>query len=301
MAYNVESLPQYIEQHKDELMGKTVLNAKTLKYINIQTGVKGKTALNNAVADIVFQDGSTCGFSDAGSVAISQRYFEPHYIKVNMSLCPKDLKDKFLNTEIVLAAKGQNMPAEEAIVNEIVAAINNKLDSEIWAGEGNEGHVKGFYHTITGDAIAHTAETGTTATNWLKSVYMAIPSDVIESGKEVAIFVSTGVYREYVMENSDAYSNPATYGDGWCFLKGTNVKIVGMQGIDAIKTVYGQDKAYAGAVDNFYFGTDMVGDAETFDFFYDNSDRVFKFICEFCGDTQVRFPDKIVNSTRNNA
>lgn len=298
MAYSVDSLPQYIEQHADELVGKTVLNAKTLKYINIQTGCKGKTALNNAIADIIFQDGSTCGYSDMGNVSISQRYFEPHYIKVNMNLCPKDLKDKYLNTEVVVAAKGQNLPAEEAIVNEIVAAINNKIDTQIWAGENTEGQIKGFYHTIAEDTIAVNVAKGTTATEWMKKIYMAIPADVIDGGKEVAIFVPNSVYREYVMENNDTYHEPASYGEGWVYLKGTNVKIIGLVGLDAIKTQYGQEKAYAGNTDNFYFGTDMVGDAETFELFFDNSDRVFKFVCEFNGDTQVRFPDKIVNSTR---
>ena len=42
----------------------------------------------------------------------------------------------------------------------------------------------------------------------------------------------------------------------------------------------------------------MVNDNEEFVLFWDESDRVYKFIVEFNGATQIRFPDRIVNATK---
>lgn len=299
MGFNVNTLPDYVEQHKSELIAKTLLNAPSIKnWIAVQTDVVGTTALNNVIADVVFQNGDECGFSDNGSVEISQRMLEPRALKVNLSLCPKQLKNKFLNTEIQISAKGQNLPAEEAIVTELVNAIINKVENQIWSGADAADSIKGFYHTITGDAIIVNGAASDTATEFLNKIYMAIPSAVINSGKEVCIFVSTALYRQYTIENSDTFHNPTNYGDGWCYLKGSNVKVVGTAGLDSVKSVYGQEKAYAGLADDFVFGCDLINDNEEFVLFWDESDRVYKFIVEFNGATQIRFPDRIVNATK---
>ena len=50
-------LPDYINEHKDELFVKSTLGAKTLDYVEIMPNVKYKDALNFPDSEVVLQDG----------------------------------------------------------------------------------------------------------------------------------------------------------------------------------------------------------------------------------------------------
>ena len=73
MAVNLSALTAYVDEQKIGLIRKSALGAKTLDYVNIQTGVVGPTAINLLNTDIVFGDGGTCGWNEAGTSTVSQR------------------------------------------------------------------------------------------------------------------------------------------------------------------------------------------------------------------------------------
>ena len=62
----VTSLPTYVDQNRLPLIAKAVLGAKTASLFTLQSGVKSPTALNLISTDVVFGDGSTCGWNEAG-------------------------------------------------------------------------------------------------------------------------------------------------------------------------------------------------------------------------------------------
>ena len=74
-SYVVSSLPEYVEQRREELIAKSVMGAKTLDFINLQTGVKGPTALNLIDFDIQLQD-DACGWNEAGTSTLTQRIID---------------------------------------------------------------------------------------------------------------------------------------------------------------------------------------------------------------------------------
>ena len=90
MAINLTSLPQYVEERRLPLIKEAVLSAKSASLFNLQTDVKWKAAINLVSVAPVLQDGSTCGWSDAGSAELSQRIITAPMIKINQAFCHKD-------------------------------------------------------------------------------------------------------------------------------------------------------------------------------------------------------------------
>ena len=84
MAINVASLPAYVEERRLPIISKIILGAKTAELLTLATDVKGKTALNLLNTEVVFGDGSTCGWNEAGTSTLSQRYIDPAILKVKL-------------------------------------------------------------------------------------------------------------------------------------------------------------------------------------------------------------------------
>ena len=82
MAINVSALPEYVNQHTDELLTKAVLGATTLDYISIMPQVKYKDALTYLSSTVTFQDASTCGWNPAGNDVLSQRTIEVRLLSI---------------------------------------------------------------------------------------------------------------------------------------------------------------------------------------------------------------------------
>ena len=89
----VSGITGYVDDqnNKNQLISKAVLGANSTKYMNLNTGVKGKTNLHIMSTDIQLQDGATCGWNEAGSTEFSSKTIDPKYFKVNMAFCEKNL------------------------------------------------------------------------------------------------------------------------------------------------------------------------------------------------------------------
>ena len=67
----------------------------------------------------------------------------------------------------------------------------------------------------------------------------------------------------------------------------TNVKIKGVSGIT-------QDVILATPEDNLYLGVDGESDSEVVDFYFDKSDRTFKFCIEYAYCTNYAFSEYVI-------
>ena len=138
---DVSKLKSYTEEHRLPLLRNAVIGSKTAKLFNLQTGVKGATALNLLDTTIQFGDGSACGWNEAGKTSLSQRVITPGYPKVNMSLCDKQLLKYWTNYEVRVAAGQKSLPFEEDFMNGIVEGVAATLEKAIWQGEIGRAHV----------------------------------------------------------------------------------------------------------------------------------------------------------------
>ena len=299
MAINTSALTAYTEEHRLPLLRKAVIGGKSAKLFNLQTGVKGATALNLLNTSISFGDGSACGWNEAGTSSLSQRIITPGYPKVNMSLCDKQLLKYWTNYEVRVAAGQKTLPFEEDFMNGIVEGVAATLEKAIWqgntaSGDANLNKFDGIVKIAGAATVASTtAYNAASISTTLNTMYAALPSAVFSKG-EVVAYISESDYRKYIQELIANGNLVITNGVNdvampeSVLIPGTNVRVYGVAGLDGVQ------KAYMSYKDNFVFGTDMEGDEEKLEMWYSQDNREFRVAIEFVAGVQIAFPDMLV-------
>lgn len=290
------SLPDYVDQNRLPLIAEAVLGAKSASLFNLMTDVKHSAALNLLHTDVQFGDGSTCGWDDAGNQEISQRIITVGNIKVNMSYCERELLKTFLSHQVKVAAGSETLPFEEVMMAEVVKKVKSLVEKAIYQGDtasstNNLKYFDGLLKILGAEAavVDVNAATQTTAYDKIKAVAKAIPAKAYENG-DVAILVGDDFFREFTMELVELnlfHYNPGTPA-GEIMLPGTEIRVIGVPGL------VGTKKAIAASLKNLVFGTDMVDDAEKFDFWYSKDNQEFRLSIKFNAGVQIGFPDEIV-------
>ena len=278
----LDQLKVYVDENKLDLIRKSVLGAKTIDYLNIQSGVVGKTKINLLDTTVQFGDGAACGWNEAGTSTITQREINPASIKVNMSFCDKAMQKYFMNHQIAVAAGRSTLPFEEQFIAGVVEGVGKKLEDAIWNGVTiNEVQYDGFVQIVT-----RAATTGSTVYDSVRNLYNGIPS---ASLMDTVIFIGIDGFRslagELTAKNLYHY-DPKVDEAFEMVLPGTTTKVIGVPGLD------GSNKAYAINTKHAFYGTDMQNDNETFDFWYSKDNQEFRLAINFVEGVQVAFPDE---------
>ena len=278
----LDQLKVYVDENKLDLIRKSVLGAKTTDYLNLQTGVIGKTKINLLDTTVQFGDGSACGWNEAGTSTITQREINPASIKVNMSFCDKAMQKYFMNHQIAVAAGRSTLPFEEQFIAGVVEGVGKKLEDAIWNGITiNEVHYDGFVQIVTRQAT-----TGSTVYDSVRNLYNSIPS---ASLMDTVIFIGIDGFRslagELTAKNLYHY-DPKVDEAFEMILPGTTTRVIGVPGLD------GSNKAYAINTKHAFYGTDMQNDNETFNFWYSVDNQMFRLAINFVEGVQVAFPDE---------
>ena len=293
----VTSLPTYVDQNRLPLIAKAVLGAKTASLFTLQSGVKSPTALNLISTDVVFGDGSTCGWNEAGSTTLSQRILTPAALKVNMAFCDKKLLDKWANYQVQVAAGSKTLPFEEDFVTSITASVDEKLEQMIWQGDSTKSGVNEFDGMIkileaSGAGTVKVAiAKGTASYDAIKSVAAAIPNE--SYAEDTVIFVGMEIFRKFIAElvAANLYHYNPNDKEGEYTLPGTALKVIAVNGLN------GTNKIVAGRLSNMFYGTDLACDEEVYKLWYSEDNREFRLVIEFIGGVQVAYPDQIVLGT----
>lgn len=286
---NTNTLTAYVDEHKLPLIKKAVLSAKTAEIINLQTGVKHAAALNLLNTEVVFGDGSACGWDEAGTSNLTQRTLEVGHIKVNMSFCDRQLLDYWTGYEVKVAAGKETLPFEEAFVASVIEAIGAKVEKLIWQGSKKNGDAfDGFAQVLQGTGAITPELTGSTLTEKIYEVYTKIPMEVIH---KAAIFVGEDTFIQYVGELNSAnlyHYDPKVDEEMSITIPGTNTKIYGVSGLNGTSGIFAADPK------NLYFGTDLADDEEVFDLWYSKDNQEFRLAIKFNAGVQVAFPNQVV-------
>lgn len=306
----VNQLPQYVEEHRLPLLRNAVLGNRTAFEFNLNTGVKGATALNLLTTNVVFGDGSSCGWSESGTTTLSQRILTPGAIKINMSFCDKELLKTWMNYEVRVAAGQKNLPFEEDFINGVIEGVKSQLEKAMWQGDTASGNTNPNTNKFDGiikimgaasAAGTYSIQTGDTVSAIVNGVYNLIPSAAYEKG-EVVMYMGYDYYRKWVQEliaNGNLVLNAGNGAvlDGVAMptsmlIPGTNVRVIPVGGLD------GTDKVYASYRDNFIYGVDMAGDDEKVELWYSQDNREYRMAIEFIAGVQVAFPDMVAVASK---
>lgn len=298
------SLPNYVEEKRFDLIRNAVVGARTVEEVNLQTGIKGATALNLLNTAVAFGDGASCGWDEAGTSTLSQRILTPGQIKVNMSFCDKALLNTYANYAVRIAAGQKTLPFEESFVNGVIDDIKAKLEKAIWQGDtassdANVNKFDGFIKIAEAATLGgtYTYAAADTVSSIVNGVYALIPTAAYEKG-EVVMFMGYDLYRKYIQEliaNGNLVitnvvndvSMPASV-----LIPGSNVRVIPVGGLD------GTGKVLASYRDNFVYGTDLAGDDEQFALWYSEDNREFRLAVEFNAGVQFCYPDMVIEGKK---
>ena len=293
MALNVSTLSNYVEEKRLPLIAKSFLRGKTIDLIQLETGVLQDTALNLVSASVEFGDGASCGFNPTDGVALSQRILKPTFLKVNQVFYDKDLLKKWASYEVKLAAGREQLPFEEKFMEEISNAISESIEKLVWQGDSShtnepDGFLK-ILETVGSGVVSATWSAGTTAYNKIKTVYNAIPANIIDK-EDTVIFVGEETYREFIQElvAANLYHFSPDYRAGEYMVPGTSIRVIAVNGLN------GTDKIVAGRLSNFFYGVGAEDDKDTFDFWYSQDNREFRLAVYFAIAVQIAYPNEIV-------
>lgn len=287
----VSSLPAYVEEHKGELLAKTVFGAETVKFINLMTGVKYKQALNILATDPKLQQ-RACGFNADGNTSFTQRVMEVYPYMVEMEFCPETLRQKWMNDQIIVKAGGEVLPFEEKITGDIVKGVKRQIENKFWQAVSGTDGWDGLLAILAADGAVdgEYAHGETSAYNKVLAVYKAIPVAVLDKAE---IFMGIDLFRDLVLELTAKnlyHYDPKVDEKLEIILPGTATRIHAVSGLN------GTGKIVAADPENLYYGCDMADDAEAFDLWYSKDNQVFRLAIKFNLGAQVAFPDQVVLS-----
>ena len=312
MAFNVDALANYPKQNAQSLVTSSVLGAKTIDLIkqasNVMVGVKSSETINIMDTDTLFQSGSNCGFTASGTTTFTQRTVTVGKIKVNESLCPKDLEAKYLQEALPRGSRYDSIIFAEEYSNRKAQKIAEALEKAVWQGDTTSLdsqllHFDGLIKQVNAAAVQANANPyiGTVATSItsanviavMDAVYAAIPAAVVDKD-DVVIFCGMDVFRTYTIALKNAnlfHYNYDGKANGEFTLPGTTIRVIATPGLN------GTSKVYAMRLSNIFFGTDLLDEQERFDIFYAREADQVRFIAEFKAGVNVAFPAEVVKFT----
>lgn len=291
---NLDSrLKTYLETNGVEVLTKALFNSESAKYFNIQTGCTAEQPIIRLDSTITLADASTCGFTATGSDTFTNRLLSPKFLKVNKEFCPKTLLKTWAHSEVRMNALGQEMPFEELLISNNInelAKVNEKLiwEGDTTSGTGNMLLMDGIITIAKADENVVKQQKGTD-TIWqrVQKIWLALPAEIAD---KTTIFMSIANYKQLIVElmNANMFHVFEEYqGTYEMSMPGANVKIKGVSGITS-------DTIVATPEDNLYLGVDGESDSEVCDFYFDKSDRTFKFVVEYAYAVQYAFSEYII-------
>ena len=284
----------YVDESNESLIAKTVLGGQSVGLFNLQTGVKGATAINLLNTDVTLQSALECGFTPVGSSKISRRILDPVYLKVNMEWCDKNFLDTYAQHMVKIAAGMKTLPYAEEFTSHIIAKVNAALEKMLYQGKANlqKTEFNGIMTIVSASgsgAIKVGTESGT-AWEKISKVYANVPEEAHKD--DLVILVSPSLYRKFVQElvKANMYHYDANDANAQTYLPGTSVPVIPVEGLinDTKEFILALRKS------NVIFGTDMTNDQEKFDFWYSKDKQTFKLAIEFTAGVQVAYPEEIV-------
>lgn len=310
MAFDVSALANYTKENEALLVTSSVLGSKTASLIksqgNVMVGVKSAETINIMDTDAIFQSGSSCGFNASGSTTFTQRTVTVGKIKVNESLCPKDLEAKYLQKALPEGSMYDSIAFASDYTDKKAARIASQLETAIWQGATGSANVnlnkfQGLVTLIGTSAVeannatyyggTATAITSANVVAIFDALYKAIPAQVVAKD-DMTIWCGQDVFRTYTiaLKNANMF-NYAFDGkaDSEFYLPGTPIKVVATPGLNGV------NKIYAIRLSNMFLGTDLLNEEERFELFYAKEADQVRFVSEFKMGVNVAFLDEIAS------
>jgi len=243
--------------------------ANSLDYLTLIENIKFKSNVQKMAGSGLVLD-ATCDFTDAGTLALTERVLEPRNLQINLDLCKSTLLDSWEALQM-RAGAGAPPPAsfDDYVISYMGEIIAQQTEESVWNGAGATGDFQGFLNT-NGYLMPTGANADATVTQDAASgAYTA--ANIIANLQGLTESMATNVSAILRKEDLHIYMSPKTYA---LYISAVStlgyVNAYNMNG-DYVPVFEGYKIAVCnGMVDNqliaaeksnLFFGTDLLSDA----------------------------------------
>lgn len=311
LSYNVNALPDYVDQHRPELISEAVIGAKSADMFTLMSGVKGPTAINRISTDLSFSDGMECGWDgEDGTTSLSQSILTPKALKVNMSICDKYLLDKWANYLVKVQANktDADLPFEKELVDSVIKNVKAEIENMIYKGDSSSNstdfdglykqitsNIGNVYATVTESAVDVDPSNGVTAYQFIQKMALNMNPTILDK-EDLVILVCMPMYNQFIQDlvNANLYHYNPGNGDNEYLLPGTNIRVIGVNGLNGAFGPQGDQWFVIGTtLSNLFYGCNMQDGDEIFDLWYSKDNREFRLAIEFVAGVAIAWYDEV--------
>ena len=241
--------------------------ANSLDYLTMIENIKYKSNIQRMAGSGVVAD-ATCDFTDAGTLALTEKVLEPKNLQINLDLCKSTLLDSWEALQM-RAGAGAPPPAsfDDYVISYMGEIIAQATEESIWEGTAVAGKFNGFLGAATGlllpgvDAtvVQSSASAAYTAGNIIANLQtltsdMAANISAVLRKEDLHIYMSPKTYALYVSAVSTlGYVNAYNMnGDYAPVFEGYKI---------AVCNGMADNQVVAAEKSNMFFGTDLLSDS----------------------------------------
>jgi len=241
--------------------------ANSLDYLTMIENIKYKSNIQRMAGSGLVAD-ATCDFTDAGTLALTEKVLEPKNLQINLDLCKTTLLDSWEALQM-RAGAGAPPPVsfDDYVISYMGEIIAQATEESIWAGTAVAGKFNGFLGAVTGlllpgvdGTVNQDAASGAyTAANIIANLQsltadMAANISAVLRKDDLHIYMSPKTYALYVSAVSTlGYVNAYNMnGDYAPVFEGYRL---------AVCNGMADNQLVAAEKSNMFFGTDLLSDA----------------------------------------
>lgn len=305
MSFDLTGLSVYTDQLSTDLISAALLKPYSVQFLTVQAGKTAGTSAINLLNSNPYIIDYACGFNAStvgpGGATGNSTVFDQIDLVVQTKmlkeqLCPEDLRQYWLSSQLSPTAYLESVPFEAAIANNKVNNISQYVENTIWAGDG--GSLDGLLAqaTVANGCIGGTGA-GITVPLAVGTAFDSIwgiinkLTNALKQERDLVMYMSMTNYAiavQALMAKGNAlisqYPNITNYtGDApasfiW---PGTNVTIFGAPGLSSNSHILVGPKKY------IFFGTGLIDDADKLKMYYDPSQDIVNVLAAFRMGTAV--------------
>jgi len=243
--------------------------ANSLDYLTSIENIKFKSNIQRMAGSGLVLD-ATCDFTDAGTLALTEKVLEPRNLQINLDLCKSTLLDSWEALQM-RAGAGAPPPAsfDDYVISYMGEIIAQQTEESIWNGAGATGDFQGFMNT-NGYLMPTGANADATVTQDAASgAYTTL--NIIANLQGLTASMATNISAVLRKDDLHLYMSPKTYA---IYISAVStlgyVNAYNMNG-DYVPVFEGykiavcngmlDNQVIAAEKSNLFFGTDLLSDA----------------------------------------
>jgi len=279
--------------------------AKSLDFLNVIENIKYKSNIQRMAGSSLVAN-ATCDFTDAGTLALTEKVLEPKNLQINLDLCKSTLLDSWEALQMKAGA-GAPPPAsfDDYVISYMGDIIAQATEESIWSGaDATGGQFEGFLTAATGIF----AVDGTVNTSAASAAYTA--ANIIANLQTLTADIAANISAVLRKEDLHIYMSPKTYA---LYISAVStlgyVNAYNMNGdyapvFEGYKIAVcpgmADNELVASEKSNLFFGTDLLSDATRITLMdmaqLDGSDNM-RLVCRYSGGVQLGVGSDIVHQS----